>query len=65
VLTEVTTDMVITKGATFGPVAPLYRFNIDAEVNYALADRRCCDSGPSRPGAALVQWSPQGRLIRQ
>src|SRR6266566_2007330 len=26
VLTDVTTDMVITKEETFGPVAPLYRF---------------------------------------
>jgi acyl-CoA reductase-like NAD-dependent aldehyde dehydrogenase len=26
VLADVTTDMVITKEETFGPVAPLYRF---------------------------------------
>jgi acyl-CoA reductase-like NAD-dependent aldehyde dehydrogenase len=26
VLIDVTTDMVITKGETLGPVAPLYRF---------------------------------------
>ena len=30
VLTDVTTDMVITKEETFGPVAPLYRFKTDA-----------------------------------
>ena len=30
VLTNVTTDMVIAKEETFGPVAPLYRFNTDA-----------------------------------
>src|SRR5690348_3697315 len=32
VLTNVTTDMVITKEETFGPVAPLYRFKTDAEA---------------------------------
>jgi acyl-CoA reductase-like NAD-dependent aldehyde dehydrogenase len=32
VLTDVTTDMVITKEETFGPVAPLYRFKTDAGV---------------------------------
>jgi succinate-semialdehyde dehydrogenase/glutarate-semialdehyde dehydrogenase len=32
VLTEVTTEMVITKEETFGPVAPLYRFKTDAEA---------------------------------
>jgi acyl-CoA reductase-like NAD-dependent aldehyde dehydrogenase len=29
VLTDVTTDLVITKEETFGPVAPLYRFKTD------------------------------------
>ena len=32
VLTDVTTDMVITKDETFGPVAPLYRFKTDDET---------------------------------
>ena len=32
VLTDVTTDMVITKDKTFGPVAPLYRFKTEAEA---------------------------------
>ena len=32
VLTDVTTDMVITKEETFGPVAPLCRFKTDAEA---------------------------------
>jgi acyl-CoA reductase-like NAD-dependent aldehyde dehydrogenase len=32
VLTDVTTDMVITKEETFGPVAPLYRFKTEAET---------------------------------
>jgi succinate-semialdehyde dehydrogenase / glutarate-semialdehyde dehydrogenase len=31
VLTDVTTDMVITKEETFGPVASLYRFKTDDE----------------------------------
>ena len=32
VLTDVTTDMVITKEETFGPVAPLYRFKTDDDA---------------------------------
>jgi succinate-semialdehyde dehydrogenase/glutarate-semialdehyde dehydrogenase len=32
VLTDVTTDMVITKEETFGPVAPLYRFKSEGEA---------------------------------
>jgi succinate-semialdehyde dehydrogenase / glutarate-semialdehyde dehydrogenase len=32
VLTDVTTDMVIAKEETFGPVAPLYRFKSEAEA---------------------------------
>jgi succinate-semialdehyde dehydrogenase / glutarate-semialdehyde dehydrogenase len=32
VLTDVTTDMVITKEETFGPVAPLYRFKSEADA---------------------------------
>jgi succinate-semialdehyde dehydrogenase/glutarate-semialdehyde dehydrogenase len=32
VLSDVTTDMVITKEETFGPVAPLYRFKTDSEA---------------------------------
>ena len=32
VLTDVTTDMVITKEETFGPVAPLYRFKGEADA---------------------------------
>jgi len=32
VLTDVTTDMLITREETFGPVAPLYRFKTDADA---------------------------------
>ena len=32
VLTDVTTDLVITKEETFGPVAPLYRFKSEDEA---------------------------------
>src|SRR5437667_2952479 len=32
VLTDVTTDMVISKEETFGPVAPLYRFKSEADA---------------------------------
>jgi succinate-semialdehyde dehydrogenase / glutarate-semialdehyde dehydrogenase len=32
VLTDVTTDTVITKEETFGPVAPLYRFRSEADA---------------------------------
>jgi succinate-semialdehyde dehydrogenase / glutarate-semialdehyde dehydrogenase len=31
-LTDVTTDIVITKEETFGPVAPLHRFKTDDEA---------------------------------
>ena len=31
-LTDVTTEMVITKEETFGPVAPLYRFKTEDEA---------------------------------
>jgi len=40
VLTDVTTDMVITKEETFGPVAPLYRFKSDARSNRASGSSR-------------------------
>ena len=32
VLTDVTTDMIVTKEETFGPVAPLYRFKNEGEA---------------------------------
>jgi hypothetical protein len=42
VLTDVTTDMVITKEETFGPVAPLYRFSASAGTLKQSAPARCC-----------------------
>ena len=38
VLADVTTDMVITREETFGPVAPLYRFKTDAEAIHMAND---------------------------
>ena len=32
VLTDVTTDMMVTREETFGPVAPLFRFKTEAEA---------------------------------
>ena len=42
VLTDVTTDMVVTKEETFGPVAPLYRFRSeeDAIMSSSIAAER-------------------------
>lgn len=37
ILTDVTTDMMVTNEETFGPLAPVYRFKTDAEV-IALAN---------------------------
>src|SRR5205807_5749354 len=41
VLTDVTTDMVITEEETFGPVAPLYRFKTDDEAIKMANDTEC------------------------
>ena len=37
-MTDVTSDMVITKEETFGPVAPLYRFKSEAEAVQMVID---------------------------
>ena len=38
ILTNVTSDMIITREETFGPVAPLYRFTDEADVIAAAND---------------------------
>jgi succinate-semialdehyde dehydrogenase/glutarate-semialdehyde dehydrogenase len=47
VLTDVTTDMVITKEETFGPVAPLYRFKTDGEAIKIASDAPTLPSPPT------------------
>ena len=49
VLTDVTTDMVITKEETFGPVAPLYRFKSEADAVKMANDTPTLPS-PARGG---------------
>jgi hypothetical protein len=54
-LTDVTTDMVITKEENLGPVAPLYRFKTDAEAIKMANDTPL----PSpRAGGGLERGSP-------
>jgi succinate-semialdehyde dehydrogenase/glutarate-semialdehyde dehydrogenase len=51
VLTDVTTDMVITKEETFGPVAPLYRFKTEADAVEMANDTPTLPS-PARGGGS-------------
>ena len=50
VLTDVTTDMVITKEEEFGPVAPHYRFKTDDEVVKLANDTPTLPSPRKREG---------------
>jgi acyl-CoA reductase-like NAD-dependent aldehyde dehydrogenase len=56
VLTDVTTDMVITKEETFGPVAPLYRLKTEEEV---IARSRIAAERTTRGSAELDIMMPQ------
>jgi Aldehyde dehydrogenase family len=56
VLTDVTTDMVITKEETFGPVAPLYRFKTEAEAI------RMANEAPTLPSPACGGGEGGGSL---
>jgi succinate-semialdehyde dehydrogenase/glutarate-semialdehyde dehydrogenase len=57
ILTDVTTDMVITKEETFGPVAPLYRFKSEADAVKMANDT------PSLPFPARGGGKRGGRLL--
>jgi len=54
VLTDVTTDMVLTKEETFGPVAPLYRFKTDPEAIRMANDAPILTLPRSRGGKGEV-----------
>jgi hypothetical protein len=56
-LTDVTTDMVITKEETFGPVAPLYRFKTEDEATVMAND------APTLPSPARGGGEGGGRLL--
>ena len=58
VLTDVTTDMVITKEETFGPVAPLYRFKSEADAVKMANDT------PTLPSPARGGGKGGGRIWR-
>ena len=60
VLTDVTTDMVITKDKTFGPVAPLYRFKTEDE-----AVKMANDTESSRRGLLFLQPRHRPHLARR
>jgi len=64
-MTLVTTDMVITKEETFGPVAPLYRFKTDDEALKMANDTPTLTLPPSRgegrEGARLLFLQPRHR----
>jgi Aldehyde dehydrogenase family len=65
VLTDVTTDMVITKEETFGPAAPLYRFKSEADAvkmpndTPTLTLPRACGGG--KGGGRLLFLQPRRR----
>src|ERR1700746_118397 len=58
VLTDVTTDMVITKEETLGPVAPLYRFKTEEDAV------KMANKAPTPPSPARGGGKGGGRLWR-
>ena len=56
VLTDVTTDMVITKEETFGPVAPLFRFKTEEDAVEMASDTPALPLRRRRRGAAAEGW---------
>jgi len=56
VLTDVTTDMVIAKEETFGPVAPLHRFKTEDEV---ITRSRIAAKRTTRGPASIDIMMPQ------
>jgi succinate-semialdehyde dehydrogenase / glutarate-semialdehyde dehydrogenase len=67
-LTDVTTDMVITKEETFGPVAPLYRFKSEEDAvkmaNDAPTPTLSRSGGEGRGLAAYFYSRGIGRIRR-
>ncbi len=65
-MTDVTTDMVITKEETFGAVAPLYRFKSEDEaVKMANDTPESSPAGEVKEGAAAYFYSRDiGRIWR-
>jgi succinate-semialdehyde dehydrogenase / glutarate-semialdehyde dehydrogenase len=65
VLTDVATDMVITKEETFGPVAPLYRFKSEDEAVRMANDTPTLTLPRSRGREGLLQRDlDAGRIWR-
>jgi succinate-semialdehyde dehydrogenase / glutarate-semialdehyde dehydrogenase len=69
VLTDVTTDIVMSKEETFGPVAPLYRFKTEEDAAVKMAnDTPPCpppQAGEVKEGAASYFYSRDiGRIWR-
>ena len=54
VLTDVTTEMVLTKGETFGPVDPHYRFKSEADAVKMANDTPTLPSPASGGGLGWV-----------